>query len=84
LRRTSTGTTNLDDRATERNVTMGFLDRAKEFAEQHDEQVDQALERAGEEVDKRTGERYSEQIDRGVDLAQERTGAGDTSDPPPH
>ena len=61
---------------------MGFLDRAKEFADQHDDKVDQALERAGDEVDKRTGERYSEHVDRGVDLAQERTGAGDTSQPP--
>jgi MT0933-like antitoxin protein len=56
-----------------------FTDRAKDFAEQHDEQVDKGIERAGDEADKRTGGRYDEQIDKGVDAAQERTGQGDTA-----
>jgi hypothetical protein len=56
---------------------MSFLDRAKELADQHDDKIDQALERVGDEVDKRTGEKYSDQIDRGVDFAQEHTGDGD-------
>ena len=57
---------------------MSFLDKAKEFAHKHDEQVDQALEKIGDEVDRRTGHKYSSQIDRGVDEAQKRTGDGDT------
>ncbi len=57
---------------------MGFLDRAKDLADQHDDKVDQALERAGDEADKRTGEKYGQHIDTGVDMAQERTGGGDT------
>ena len=57
---------------------MSFLDRAKDFADQHDEQVDQGLQRAGDEVDKRTGEKHSDQIDKGVDAAQQHTGEGDT------
>jgi MT0933-like antitoxin protein len=57
---------------------MSFLDKAKEFAAKHDEQVDKALERVGDEVDKRTGNKYSAQIDKGVDEAQKRTGEGDT------
>lgn len=63
----------------------GFMDRAKEFADQHDEQVDQGLEKAGDFADQRTGGQRSEQIDRGVDFAQERTGEGDTQrqDNPP-
>jgi hypothetical protein len=56
----------------------GLMDEAKNFADQHDEQVDQGLEKAGDAVDQRTGGEHSEQIDRGVDLAQERTGEGDT------
>jgi MT0933-like antitoxin protein len=55
-----------------------FLGKAKDFLDDHDEQVDQALERAGQEVNERTGERFSEQVDKGVDIAQERTGQGDT------
>lgn len=57
---------------------MSFLDRAKDFIDKHDEQVDQVIEKIGEEADKRTGGTYSEHIDRGVDEAQKRTGSGDT------
>ena len=57
---------------------MSFLDKAKDLANDHDEQVDQGLEKAGDQIDKRTGDKYSSQIDKGVDQAQQRTGAGDT------
>ncbi len=56
----------------------GFMDKAKEFADQHDEQVDQGMEKAGDFADEKTGGKYGEQIDRGVDAAQEHTGDGDT------
>lgn len=56
-----------------------FMDRAKDLADQHDEQVDKGLDRAGDEADKRTGGKYDEHIDKGVDFAQQRTGDGDTS-----
>ena len=55
----------------------GFMDKAKDLAEQHDDKVDQGLERAGDTVDERTGGGHSEHIDRGVDFAQDRTGEGD-------
>jgi hypothetical protein len=55
-----------------------FMDKAKDFADQHDEQVDQGVQKAGDQIDKRTGDKHSEQIDKGVDFAQERTGGGDT------
>jgi hypothetical protein len=57
---------------------MGFLDKAKDFADQHDKQVDEGIEKAGEQVDQRTGNKYDSQIDKGVDMAQEHTGDGDT------
>ncbi|WP_433305664.1 antitoxin [Actinoplanes sp. CA-030573] len=57
---------------------MGFVDEAKDFADKHDKQVDEGLEKAGDQVDDRTGNKYSSQIDKGVDQAQQRTGAGDT------
>lgn len=57
---------------------MSFLDKAKDFVDQHDEQVDKLLEKAGEQIDERTGNKYTSHIDKGVDMAQERTGAGDT------
>jgi flagellar hook-associated protein FlgK len=57
---------------------MSFLDKAKDLIDKHDEQVDQGLEKLGDEVDKRTDGKYSSQIDRGVNEAQKRTGEGDT------
>jgi MT0933-like antitoxin protein len=57
---------------------MGFMDQAKDFADEHDEQVDEGLQKAGDQIDERTGDKYSSQIDKGVDAAQERTGGGDT------
>jgi len=54
-----------------------FMEKAKNLAREHDEQVDQGLDKAGDAVDDRTGGKYGEQIDKGVDAAQERTGSGD-------
>jgi hypothetical protein len=58
---------------------MGFMDKAKDFADSHDEQVDKGLDKAGDQIDDRTGNKHSDQIDKGVDQAQARTGEGDTS-----
>jgi hypothetical protein len=54
------------------------MDNAKDFADKHDKQVDQGLDKAGDQIDDRTGNKHSDQIDKGVDQAQARTGAGDT------
>ena len=56
-----------------------FLSKAGDFADKHDKQVDQGLEKAGDAVDQRTGGKHADQIDRGVDEAQKRTGDGDTN-----
>ena len=55
----------------------GFMDKAEEFADQHDQQVDQGIEKAGDLAEEMTGGKYDDQIERGVDTAQERTGEGD-------
>lgn len=60
---------------------MSFLDKAKDFAAKHDKQIDQALDKIGDEVDKRTGSKHSSHIDRAVDEAQKRTGEGDHTGP---
>ncbi|MEU7903439.1 antitoxin [Actinoplanes sp. NPDC049118] len=57
---------------------MGLLDKAKELAAKHDDKVDQGLEKAGDQIDARTGGKYDEHVAKGVDEAQRRTGAGDT------
>ena len=56
----------------------GFMDKAEEFADQHDQQVDQGIEKAGDFAEEKTGGKYDDQIDKGVDAAQQRTGDGDS------
>jgi hypothetical protein len=60
---------------------MGFMDKAKELLNQHDDKVDQALDKAGDMAKERF-EGHDEQIDQGVDKLQEMTGAGDTTEAP--
>ncbi|GAA1876024.1 hypothetical protein GCM10009836_66680 [Pseudonocardia ailaonensis] len=61
---------------------MGFLDKAKELIGQHDDKVDQGLDKAGEFA-KGKFAGHDEHIDKAVDFAQEKTGEGDTTAPPP-
>ncbi len=58
---------------------MGFLDDAKKLVSEHDEQVDDAIEKAGDLADDKTGGKYADQIDKAQDFAQEKTGDGDTA-----
>lgn len=59
---------------------MDFLNRAKDMIDQNDEQVDQALEKAGEFA-KAKFPGQEQAIDTVVDKAQELTGTGDTTRP---
>ncbi|MEU4680240.1 antitoxin [Micromonospora sp. NPDC023737] len=54
-----------------------FMDKAKDFVNKHDKQVDRGLEKGGEMANKRTGGKYDDQIDKAVDRAQARSGKGD-------
>jgi hypothetical protein len=58
---------------------MGFLDDAKKFVDEHDDQVDEAIEKAGDLADKETGGKFADQIDKAQNLAEEKTGSGDTA-----
>ncbi len=61
---------------------MGFMDKVKELLNQHDDKVDQGLDKAGEAAKGRFAG-HDEQIDQGVDRLQEMTGEGDTTETPP-
>ena len=58
---------------------MGFLDDAKKFIDEHDDKVDDAIEKAGDLVDDKTGDKYAGHVDKAQDLLQEKTGEGDTN-----
>jgi hypothetical protein len=49
----------------------GWADKAKDLAQDHPDQVDQGLDKAGDFADDRTGNKYTEQIDKGEDSAQQ-------------
>jgi len=56
---------------------MPAFDDIKRMADDHDEQVDEGLEKAGDAAGERFG--HAEQIDKGVDKLQEHTDGEDTS-----
>jgi len=56
---------------------MPDFDDIKRMADDHDEQVDEGLEKAGDAAGERFG--HAEQIDKGVDKLQEHTGGEDTT-----
>ncbi|MER7274916.1 antitoxin [Dactylosporangium sp. NPDC000244] len=56
-----------------------IVDKAKEFLGKHDDKVDEGLDKAGEQVDRRTGQKYTGQVQKGVQTAKEHTGEGDTT-----
>ena len=58
---------------------MSLFDKAKDLIDQHDEQVDDALDKAGDFAADKTGGKYDEHIAKGVDFTQEHTGEGDTN-----
>ncbi len=58
---------------------MGFLDDAKKMADEHDQQVDQAIEKAGDLVDQKTGDKFTDKVDKAQDFAEGHTGEGDTA-----
>jgi len=62
---------------------MGFLDKAKDLLGQHDDKVDQAINKAGDAATEKFG--HGDQVDKATEFARERTGEGDTTQhqPPP-
>jgi hypothetical protein len=58
---------------------MGLLDDAKKFIDEHDDQVDQAIEKAGDLVDDKTDGKFADKVDKVQDIAEQKTGDGDTA-----
>jgi hypothetical protein len=60
----------------------GFADKAKDFldSEQGEQRSDQALDKAAEFADDKSGGKFDNQIDKGRDAADERIGRDDQSD----
>lgn len=52
----------------------GLGDKAKQFAEDNPDKVDQGIDKAGDAVDDRTGGKHAEQVDKGQDAARNKFG----------
>ena len=55
-------------------VSEDNLDKGKTFVNEHEAQVDQGVERAGDMVDARTGDRYESRVDQGQKFLEDKTG----------
>jgi MT0933-like antitoxin protein len=51
---------------------MGIFDKAKDALSEHSEQADAGIEKAGDFVDDKTGNKYAEHVDKGQELAADR------------
>jgi hypothetical protein len=51
---------------------MGIFDKAKDALSEHSEHVDTGIEKGGDFVDDKTGNKYAEQVDKGQDFAADR------------
>jgi hypothetical protein len=50
----------------------GLADKAEDLAKEHEAQVDQAVEKVGDVVDEKTGDKYEHQVDEGQRLVEDR------------
>ena len=53
---------------------MGIFDKAKQFADDNPDKVNQGIDKAGDVVDERTGGKHSEQVDKAQDAARKHLG----------
>lgn len=54
---------------------MGFLDDAKKFVDEHDDQVDKAIQKAGDIIDEKTDGKYEGQVDKAQSFLEDQTGS---------
>ncbi|GAA3642464.1 antitoxin [Microlunatus ginsengisoli] len=51
---------------------MGIFDKAKDMIGDHNDQVDQAIDKAADLADQKTGGQYTEQIDQSAEQIKEQ------------
>jgi hypothetical protein len=52
----------------------GLADKAKGLVKGHEDQVEQAVEKAGDLIDDKTGDKYKDQVDKGQEFVEEKLG----------
>lgn len=56
------------------DTLKGLVGKGKEVAAQNAEKVEQAVDKAGQVIDEKTGGKYSSQIDKGTDAVKSALG----------
>ncbi|MEZ5137524.1 MAG: antitoxin [Acidimicrobiales bacterium] len=59
---------------------MGFLDKAKDAIQGKEDQLDQAIDKAADVIDDKTGGKHTDKIDQAADKAKDLVDKLDTSD----
>ena len=59
-----------------------FVEKAKDLAGQHPDQVDQGIDKVGDAVDERTGGQHAAQVDKAQDVVRTRLTDADAPQPP--
>ena len=49
---------------------MSIVDKMKEFLGQHGDQVDKAVDKAGDMIDEKTGGKYADKVDKAQEQAK--------------
>ena len=62
---------------------MGIFDKAKDLLNEHNDKVDQGIDKAAELIDQKTGGQHTEQIDQGSGAGQEGDGRNRAVSPRP-
>ena len=50
---------------------MGIFDKAKDLVNEHNDKVDQGIDKAAEVIDQKTGGQHTEQINQGAEQAKQ-------------
>ena len=53
---------------------MGIFDKAKQFASDNPDKLDQGIEKAGDAIDGHTGGQHAEHVDKGQDALRDKFG----------
>jgi hypothetical protein len=51
---------------------MGIFDKAKDAMSGQQDKVDAGVEKAGDMVDEKTGDKYTEHVDQGQEMAKDK------------
>ena len=62
---------------------MGLFDKVKDLAGQHSDKVGEAIDKAADVVDEKTGGKYADQIDKGAEAAKGFVGEDEGQTRPP-